>query len=153
IVKIARAELIEAGRLDHAVTESAKWLLDNTYLLRTNIAEIRKSLPHGFRQALSRFATPDGNLHICELARSVVATGDGAINEDNLIAAVREYQLKAPLSIAELWVFPVMLRFALVEVLADLAERVSREQQLRDDAYLWANRLAFAARKGPEDLN
>ena len=54
IIKSARTDLIEATRLDHAVTESAKWLLDNTYLLRGSIAEIRRSLPRGFRQALAR---------------------------------------------------------------------------------------------------
>src|ERR1700733_5014427 len=69
-IKSARTDLLKANRLDHVITESAKWLLDNTYLLRASIAEIRRSLPRGFRQALSRFASPDGNLHICELARS-----------------------------------------------------------------------------------
>jgi cyclic beta-1,2-glucan synthetase len=151
-LKSARSDLIEAKRLDHVVTESAKWLLDNAYLLRSSIAEIRRCLPRGFRQALSRFATRDGNLHVCELARSVVSTADRAISEENLVAAVENYQKKAPFSIAELWVFPVMLRFALVESVAALAERISREQQLREEAYLWANRLAASARSGQDNL-
>src|SRR4051812_17628149 len=40
-IKAARTDLVEAGRLDHVVTESAKWLLDNAYLLKGSIAEIR----------------------------------------------------------------------------------------------------------------
>ncbi len=151
-IKAARTDLIEATRLDHTVTESAKWLLDNTYMLKASIAEIRRCLPQGFRQALVRFASPDGNLHVCELARRVVANTDRAISEQNLMEAVRTYQQTAPLSIAELWIFPVMLRFAVVEALAELAERVSREQQLREEAYLWANRLAAAARVGQDSL-
>ena len=151
-IKSARGDLLEAVRLDHVITESAKWLLDNTYLLRACIAEIRRSLPRGFRQALSRFATPDGNLHVCELARSTVATADRALTEQNLVQAVEAYQKKASLSIAELWVFPVMLRFALVEAVSELAERVSREQQLREEAYLWANRLAAGGRAGHDSL-
>ena len=151
-IKSARTELVETVRLDHVVTESAKWLLDNTYLLRTNIAEIRRALPRGFRQALARFTTPDGNLHVCELARQVVTNGNHAITEENLVEAVDEYQKKAALSIAELWVFPTMLRFALVEAVAGLAERIGREQQLREEAYLWANRLAAGARAGAESL-
>ena len=135
------------------VTESAKWLLDNTYLLRSNIAEIRRCLPRGFRQALARFATPDGNLHVCELARRVVANANHALTEQNLIDAVEDYQRKASLSIAELWVFPVMLRFALVEALSQLAESISGEQQLREEAYLWANRLAAGARADQDSLS
>src|SRR5258708_4302476 len=34
----------EAARLDHTLTASAEWLLDNGYLIRTGIAEIRRSL-------------------------------------------------------------------------------------------------------------
>ena len=151
-VKSSRAELIETTRLDHTITESAKWLLDNTYLLTTSIAEIRRSLPKGFKQALARSTAPDGTLHVCGLARSIVATADGVIDEEKLADAVTEYQKKAPLSIAELWVFPIMLRFALVELLAELARRINHEQKLREEAYLWANRLAAAARIGPDSM-
>ena len=148
----ARADLLEATRLDHTITESAKWLLDNAHLLRTSISEIRRSLPRGFRRRLSRFTTPEGALNVCELARSVVATADHAIDEQTLVAAVEEHQKKAPLSIAELWVFPVMLRFAVVEALASLAARVNRQQQIRESGYLWANRLAAGARRSDESL-
>jgi len=40
-----RGGLSEAARLDHTLTASAEWLLDNAYLTRTSIAEIRRSLP------------------------------------------------------------------------------------------------------------
>jgi cyclic beta-1,2-glucan synthetase len=149
----ARADLLEAIRLDHSVTESAKWLLDNAHLFRTSISEVRRSLPRGFRRRLSRFTTPDGNLHVSDLARRVVANADHAIDEPTLVAAVEEYQKKAPLSIAELWVFPVMLRFAVVEALASLAASVNRQQQIRESAYLWANRLAAGARQSGESLS
>jgi cyclic beta-1,2-glucan synthetase len=153
ITREARADLMEATRLDHTVTESAKWLLDNAHLLRTNISEIRRALPRGFRRKLSRFTTPDGALNVRELARGVVATADHAIDEPTLVAAVEEHQKKAPLSIAELWVFPSLLRFAVVEALASLAARVNRQQQIRESAYLWANRLAGSARRSEESLS
>ncbi len=149
----ARGDLLEATRLDHTVTESAKWLLDNTHLLRTSISEIRRALPRGFRRRLSRFTTPEGVLNVRELARQVVASTDHAIDEQTLVVAVEEHQQKAPLSIAELWVFPVMLRFAVVEALASLAARVNRQQQIRESGYLWANRLAASARRDDESLS
>src|SRR5207244_2841178 len=63
---------------------------------------------------------------------------------------LRDYQTTAPLSIAELWFFPLLLRLALIEALASIATSVSRAQQLREAAYLWANRLGAAVRRGPE---
>src|SRR5690606_22358700 len=56
------------------------------------------------------------------------------------------YQERAPLLIAELWVFPLMVRMALVESLADLAERVLRRHRLLEDADFLADRQLAAAR-------
>ncbi len=56
----------------------------------------------------------------------------------------------SPFTIAELWAFPLFLRIALIEQLTDLATRVNRGQQLRESAYLWANRLANSARAGTD---
>jgi cyclic beta-1,2-glucan synthetase len=147
-----RADLIEAIRVDHTVTESAKWILDNTHLLRTNIAEVRRSLPKSFRRVLSRFTAADGNLAVCQLARTIVLELDNAVTEQSLTESVAKYQETTPLSIAELWAFPIMLRFALVESLSGLALHVSQEQQIRESAYLWANRLAASARVGQDSL-
>ena len=152
ITREARADLLEANRLDHTITESAKWLLDNGHLLRTSISEVRRALPRGFRRRLSRFTTPEGALGVRELARNIVANAGHAIDEATLVKAVEEHQKQAPLSIAELWVFPVMLRFAVVEALAGLAAQVNRQQQIREVGYLWANRLAAAARRDDERL-
>lgn len=150
-LKETGTDLVEATRVDHAITESGKWILDNSHLIRAGVAEIRRALPQSFRQILSRFTNPDGELPVLTLARETVAAGQNVINEQSLVDAVNEYQKTTLLSIAELWVFPVMLRFALVEVLASLAVQVSNEQRLREAAYLWANRLATASRA--EDPN
>ena len=150
IFKATRADLVEATRADHAVTESGKWFLDNTHLLRTSIGDIRRSLPTRFRQALSRFTGADGGLRICTLAGRIVRDSNSILTEQSLADAVARYQTETALSIAELWAFPVMLRFGLVEALAELAHLVSRQQRIRESAYLWANRLAAAARAGDE---
>ena len=151
-LKATRGDLVQATRVGHTITESGKWILDNTHLLRSAIADIRRSLPKGFRKSLAKFTAKDGNLLVCELARKSVRESNNVITEERLIDAVNGYQSRTPLSIAELWVLPVMLRFALIEALARLASRVSREQQIRESAYLWANRLAAASRAGGESL-
>ena len=46
----------------------------------------------------------------------------------------------------------MFLRLALFESLARLALRVSRAQQLREVAYLWANRLAASMRRGTDEF-
>ncbi|HXP88164.1 MAG TPA: glucoamylase family protein [Bryobacteraceae bacterium] len=151
-LEAARRDLLEAARLGHTMTAAAEWVLDNAYLIRTQIAETRRHLPRDYPKLLpglhARYTCPE----VYDLAEHLVAGADHALNETNITECLRQYQTVAPLTIAELWFFPLLLRMALFESLARLASRVSRAQQLREVAYLWANRLAVSVRRGTEDF-
>ena len=141
-------DLTEAANLEHALTAAAEWLLDNGYLIRTQIAEIRRHLPREHHRILP--ADTSGDPYIYELAKELVVHTDHSLNEANIRDCLRAYQGVAPLTIAELWSFPLLLRVALIAKLAQLALHVSRNQQLREAAYFWANRLAAGSRRGTE---
>jgi cyclic beta-1,2-glucan synthetase len=143
----ARRCLMEATQLDHPLMAAAEWILDNSYLIRTQVVEVQRHLPGDYT---SRSGTPKDGGNVNELAHRLVASTDHVLSEDNIRDAIREYQVTGPLLIAELWAFPLFLRTALIETLTCLAARVSDAQQLRESAYLWANRLASSARSGSE---
>jgi cyclic beta-1,2-glucan synthetase len=143
----ARGDLMEAARLDHPLTKAAEWILDNSYLIYTQLNEVRRHLPHDFS---SRVPGSEKGGGIYRLARDLAAKTDFAVNEENIRNYLKEAQATRPLTIGELWSFPLFLRIALIETLASLATRVSESQQLREVAYLWANRLASSARTGTE---
>ncbi len=136
--------LAEASRLDHTLTASAEWLLDNGYLIRTAIADIRRSLPSDRHHIHAR---QYGYLFVSELAAELVRYSDRCLDESNIAQALVEYQRWTPLSIAELWSFPLLLRLSVIESLSALVQRVDRAQQLREAGYFWANRLAAGARR------
>ena len=139
-------DLEESVRLDHALTAAAEWLLDNVYLVTTVVGDIRRHFPRK-APALARGASDS---HLYRLAQRLLAETDCSLNESKIEDCLREYQNTTPLTIAELWLFPLLFRIALIEALATLATKVSRGQQLREAAYLWANRLASSARRAPE---
>ena len=138
-----RRDLREAIRLGHALPTAAEWILDNSYLIRTQIAEVRRHLPRDLEARMAP-ASPRGG--VLTLAWDLVTKTSFAINETNICDFLRQYQVSAPLAIAELWAFPLFLRIALIEELTGIAARVAQAQQQREAAYLWANRLASAAR-------
>ena len=147
----ARSVLAEAVGLDHVLTTAAEWLLDNGYLIRTQIAEIRRHLPRKYHDILP--AGESGDPYVYELARELAVHVNYSLDEQNIEQCLRRYQEVAPLTIAELWSFPLILRVVLMEGLTRMAVGISRAQELREAAYFWANRLAAAARRGPETLN
>ena len=148
----ARRDLLEAARLGHSMTAAAEWLLDNAYLIRTQIAETRRHLPRDYPKLLQSLRSSSTCPDVYDLAERLVAGTDHTLNEANITECLRQYQTAAPLTIAELWLFPLLLRMALFESLARLAARVSRAQQLREVAYLWANRLAAGMRRGTDEF-
>jgi len=145
-LNVARADLLEATRLDHALTPAAEWILDNSYLIHTQITEVNRHLPHD-RKRRNNKRRESG---IQGLAQGLLASTDYVLTGNNIRDALSQSQAQQPLSIAELWSFPLFLRVALIEALSHLATQVSEAQQLRELAYLWANRLAASARMGGE---
>lgn len=143
VMESAGRDLAEAVRLGHALTAAAEWFLDNSYLIRAQIAEVRRNLPSS--RSLSSVALLPGY----ELAKQLVSVSANVLSESGISDWLRKCQTTRQL-IAELWLFPLLLRLALLEALKDLAGRVIRTQQMREAAYFWANRLAAGARRGPE---
>lgn len=146
ILDESRNELLEAARLDHALTAAAEWIIDNVYLIRTQIAEVRRNLPRDYPKVLP-LQNPDfGHPRVYEIARELATRTEFVVDGENIAAHLAESQRGKPLTVAELWFFPLLLRVALIEGLTQLVLRVNRAQQLREAAYLWANRLGAAAR-------
>lgn len=146
-LEAARLDLVQATRLEHALSPAAAWILDNTYLVHTQINEVERHLPRDY----STWAS-SGNGHggISAVASELVSKADYVVTDASIRQCLKDAQAESPFTIAELWAFPLFLRIALIKELTELATRVNRSQQLRESAYLWANRLASSARAGAD---
>ena len=171
-----RESLDESARLLQPITPAAEWLLDNSYIIQGHIADIHRNLPRQYHEVLpvltartSTSAGPPwrlsqyrlqrcrreagpGTLRIYHLAVELIQGTDAKFSRDLLIEFLQTYQQRVPLTIAELWVFPLLLRFALVEELTRQGLAVSRRQNERERADFWANRLLSAARSNASQL-
>jgi cyclic beta-1,2-glucan synthetase len=141
----ARQDLVQATRLEHALSPAAAWILDNTYLVRTQINEVEQHLPRDY-SAWAR--AHNGHADVHAVAQALVSKADYVVTEASIRECLKDAQAGSPFTIAELWAFPLFLRMALARELTELATRVNLSQQLREAAYLWANRLATSARAG-----
>jgi cyclic beta-1,2-glucan synthetase len=150
----ARADLAEAARLDYGIAHATEWLLDNAYLIRSHIAEIRHNLPPKHHKLLPVIADTDSpvRVRIYHIAVDLVCRTGHRVSPENIALFLEAYQRKVPLTIAELWVFPLMLRLVLLERLQGLSESTSRRQHQKELADFWANRLLKASRQGPGEF-
>ena len=151
-LKCSLDQLFHSVILDHPLSPSAEWLLDNAPLARTQITELRRHLPKQPRAARYRAQGSDGYEYAFELATQITSASDHGIQVSEIIDSLHSSQESRHLSIAELWALPLLLRLALLEALAGFAARVSHNQQVRETAYFWANRLISSSRRDSATL-
>src|SRR2546429_3170065 len=132
----------------HAFTHSAEWLLDNAYLIREQVTDLRKSLPQKYYGKLPLIANgPAAGLpRVYHVAAEMVAETDGALEPEIIRRFLAAFQAITPLDIGELWALPLMLRLQLLECIRALAIQVDQQQRESEEADFWANRLITAVR-------
>ena len=134
---------------------AAEALFEHRYLIDEHVRCVRQGLPRRASRALPRLAAPleaAGRPRIYQLALEAIAHGDGRLEHDTLARFIAAYQEGAPLGLAELRAFPLMLRLALVDNLRRLAARLESAHQQRELARDWAARMEATADARPGDL-
>ncbi len=116
----AEQRLLAMAPGDATYAKAAEWFLDNAYLLHRAARQIAEDLPPGFEARLPRLASGAwrGHARIDALARAMLDESRWVIDEDALTRFVQAYQDVAPLTIAELWALPAILRATVLGAIA-----------------------------------
>ncbi len=89
------------------------WLKDNHSLLQSQIADLRHALRPSFLRQLQQ--TSEGEPRIYGIVAAWLASAPGVIDNDVLLPFAETLRATQSLDIAELWAFPPMLKFGIVE--------------------------------------
>mgnify|MGYP001066913557 FL=1 len=140
--------------LEHNILLSTEWLLDNAYAIKGHMKDISRNLPSNFYQKLPLLK--DGNYinlpRVYGMASQLVLLTDGYVDKDNINAFIESFQKNTPLTIGELWSFPLILRLSLIESIEHLADLIIQRLKDSQQADFWGDRLLNATRKAPDKL-
>src|SRR6188474_2366126 len=130
-LETAYRTLVEALREGHAISPAAEWLVDNYHIVEEQLREIREDLPKSYYHELPKLASGElaGYPRIYAVAVTLIAHIDSRLDTNTLRRFIAAYQIKAPLSIGELWAVAITLRLALVENLRRLALTIIRARE------------------------
>src|SRR5213595_2330301 len=144
----ANMSLTMSAEAHHAFTLSAEWLLDNAYLIREQVTDLRESLPQKYYGKLPLIASgPEAGLpRVYHVASKMVSESGGSLEPEIIRKFLVAFQAITPLDIGELWALPLMLRLQLLECLRTLAIQVDQQQRESEEADFWAKRLITAVR-------
>ena len=131
---------------ERSIEPAAEWLIDNYYVIKEQIKEVRTGLPRSYLRQLPLAGGDDGSLQprILVLMRELALHLDSHVRIRMVRSFVAAYQEVAPLTLGELWATPLMLRFALIERLTPLSQRIVRRLQDTESAAAWAGRVVDA---------
>ena len=124
---------MRAGR---TIPAAAEWLLDNFHLVEGEMREIRRDLPSRYYRELPKLAARERSrtARVFAMAVELLRYSDARLDDRRLNRFVYAYQSVAPLTIGELWAWPSMLKLALIEHLARLAEELVAGRAARAEA-------------------
>ncbi|AFL54802.1 cyclic beta-1,2-glucan synthetase [Sinorhizobium fredii] len=99
---------------------AAEWLLDNDYQVQRAVLQIEPDLPVGFYERLPSLedSGSEGVPRIFAIGYGLLQASHLQLSLTTVVRFIRSYQEGTPLTIAELWALPTMLRLACLEILA-----------------------------------
>jgi cyclic beta-1,2-glucan synthetase len=103
----------------HDAAKAFEWLLDNDFQVRRAVRQVREDMPDAFYRRLPRLAAPEflGIPRIMALADGMLHAAHMLVGLQGATEFVKAYQHDGPLTIAELWALPAMVRLACLETL------------------------------------
>ncbi len=129
--------LSDAATKGEALTAGAEWLLDNYHVVERHAAAIKKYLPIGYYKTLPKFTSGElkGFPRVYTLALEFIIHTDAVVQPQFAAHFIESYQKELELGSGEVWAFPIMLRFALLENLSRLTREAEKELFSRREAF------------------
>lgn len=151
VLRRAHEELAGDVQQAETVPPAAEWLLDNYNLVESEILDIRRNLPRKYYAELPKLAPPGvpGTARVYAMARELIRHSDARLDSERLVKFVAAYQTAAPLTMGELWAWPIMLKAGLVEHLRGLASELLENRASRIHADLYFGALDVREPKEP----
>ena len=139
--------LIDTTSANHHNTPADEWLLDNFYLIEEQIRIIKRNISKEYEKSLPQMTNgllPGCYPRVYDIALQIIEHGDGRWDLEKLSRFVHAYQSVTPLTLAELWAIPTMLRLALIENLSDVSARIASIRNGHNLADSWADKMEVA---------
>ena len=118
-------ELLKTPEGFEELVPSVKWITDNFYILSREIKEIREQVRkrHHMKLPMVEYNGKELYPRVFVLVKEIMEKAGCHFEEGRLKVLLETYQNLSPLSIAELWILPVILKMCYIEMIGVVAVR------------------------------
>ena len=122
VFAVARQRFRDEQPEDPSVRAAGEWLLDNDYVVRRVLGQLRREFPSEFQRRLPRLVE-DGRPRALAVAEAIYDGTPREFDVEELECFLDAYQELASLTIAELWALPALLRLVILRRFGTVMER------------------------------
>jgi len=146
--------LVEAAGQKQPLAPAAEWLLDNFYVIKEAARQLQEDLPWSYYRLLPKLegGSHSGRPRVFSIISHLADLTDNEVDEQNVWIFVSAFQEVSALQLSELWALPAMMRLVLLQRLSALGAQLTEALSDRDEAELWAQRVAARAAQDPSDI-
>jgi len=132
---------------------SARWLFDNYYLLYKEMSTVIKTANFKKKDfpVLSN-GSMKGYFRIYRIASDIMGCSLNHLNEETIVSLLNAYQSHTPLTSAELWAFPSVLKGCLMESILDTSGGVLENIKTKEDADLFMSKMVVQLRTSSKTI-
>jgi cyclic beta-1,2-glucan synthetase len=131
----AHSDFLRGEEKTNPASYAGEWILDNYYIIRRTLKQIREDMPPNYFRKLPKLVNPSvkGLPRVYDIAIELIATRDASLHMEYAENYLLAYQQVAPLNIGEIWALPTMLRLGFIETLvASIAEILQKDDPTID---------------------
>ena len=111
------------ANVELATSQTAEWILDNLYIIEQAIRQVEQDFPSEYYNRLPK--TPDGQARIHIVSLAAMDQQSTRLDLEQVRQFLESFQEVTPLSTGEMWALPLMLRLAVLELLAEALAHVT----------------------------
>ncbi|UWG95571.1 glycosyl transferase family 36 [Dehalobacter sp. DCM] len=136
------------------VIPAAEWYLDNYYIISDLITALIKDISKQYESKLFYLKGSDFNTHprVYLIVEEFIKQSPHELNFEYLKRCIDAYQDEAPLSSAEIWAIPIMLKVLLLDKIFHHVERIVYIQDERTKADRWLESIFAGNETTPADI-
>ena len=116
----------ETSKAQVTTSSTSEWLMDNFYVIEQAVRQVEQDLPADYYQRLPKMQ--DGSARIYLVALVNTRREATRLEIEQLKHSLQVFQEITPLSTGELWALPLMLRLAVLELLAQALAAVTKKK-------------------------
>jgi cyclic beta-1,2-glucan synthetase len=119
---------VHTSQETHDYSVAAEWILDNYYVIRQTPRQVKQDLPPDYYKQLPKLdngSSCHGLPRIYALAQECTLLENCQIDIEWVENFLLTYQEITPLTMGEVWALPTMLRYCLMDCLAQAAGRIT----------------------------